>query len=267
MKKYSFLYILLFACYAKTSFAQLQLNKQLTKKEPSLQIPMVHITPVENLFIPVHINTIKPFAVSLKPIVFEKHEDAACAHFKTLKETLVLSAERANNVMANLQWETKYAFYATGFTIESSFEDSLHFVTVNSAPVSKATSFKVNYRLPDHNDYSGLSFYRIKQHNSDTSFIYSNIVSIKGYDVTPFKIYPIPASNKVWIDVVPKQSGNLTIMVYDPTGKIAEQQSFSCTANTHIAPAIDISKLAAGVYQLKVFMPDKSFLTGKFIKE
>jgi hypothetical protein len=267
MKKYSFLYILLFACYAKTSFAQLQVNKQFNKKEPFLHIQMVHITPVESLFMPVHIDTLKRFAVSLKPIVFEKQENAACAHFKSLKETLVLSAERASNIMANLQWETKYAFYATGFTIESSLGDSLHFVTVNSVPVSNATSFKINYHLPNHNDYSGLSFYRIKQHNGNTSFVYSNIVSIKGYDITPFKIYPIPASNKVWIDVVPNQSGNLTIVVYDLTGKITERQFFSCTANMHVTPGINISKLAPGVYQLKVFMPDKSFLTGEFIKQ
>ena len=158
MKKYLFLYVLLFACFAETSFAQLQLNKPPAKKEPLLKIPMVHITPVESLFVPVHIDTIKPFSVSLKPIVFGKHENAACEHFKNFKATLVLSAERANNVMANLQWQTKYAFYATGFTIESSLGDSLHFVPVNSAPVSNATSFKVNYHLPDHNDYSGAFF-------------------------------------------------------------------------------------------------------------
>jgi hypothetical protein len=267
MKKYLFLCLSLFACFAETTFAQLQVNKPLAKKEPLLQIPMVHFTSVKSLFVPVHIDTIKPFSVSLRPIVFGAHENAACEHFKNLKANLVLSAERVNNVMANLQWQTEYAFYATGFTIESSLGDSLHFVPVNSAPVSKATSFKVNYHLPDHNSYSGLSFYRIKQNNSDTGFVYSNIVAVKGYNVTSFKIYPVPAPDKVWINVLPKQSGNLTIMVYDPAGKIVQRQSVSCTGNMHVTPGINISHLAAGVYQLKVFMPDKSFLSGKFIKE
>jgi hypothetical protein len=267
MKTYLFLHVLLFACFAETSFAQLQITKPPAKKEPLLKIPMVHITPVESLFVPVHIDTIKPFSVSLRPIVFGKHENAACEHFKNLKATLVLNAERTNNVMANLQWQTKYAFYATGFTIESSLGDSLHFVPVNSAPVSNTTSFKVNYHLPDHNDYSGLSYYRIKQHNGDSGFAYSNIVAVKGYDVIPFKIYPIPASDKVWVDILPRQSGNLTIIIYDPAGKIAQRQPVSCTANMHITPGINISKLAAGVYQLKIFMPDKTFLSGKFIKE
>lgn len=267
MKIYLFLCVLLFACFAENSFAQLQITKPPAKKEPLLKIPMVNIPTVKSMFVPVHIDTIKPFSVSLKPIVFYKHENAACEHFKSLKATLVLNAERANNAMANLQWQTKYAFYATGFTIESSLGDSLHFVPVNSAAVSNATSFKVNYHLPDHNNFSGLSYYRIKQHNGDTGFVYSNIVAVKGFDITPFKIYPIPASDKVWVDVLPKQSGNLTIMIYDAPGKIAQRQSVSCTANLHVTPVINISKLAAGIYQLKIFMPDKSFLTGKFIKE
>lgn len=267
MKKYLFLYVLLFACFAETSFAQLQVSKPLAKKEPLLQIPMVHITPVSSLFVPVHIDLIKPFSVSLNPIVFGNHENAACEHFKKLKATLVLKAERANDVMANLQWETKYAFYATGFTIERSLADTFHFAPANFAAVSKATSFKVNYNLPDHNDYSGLSFYRVKQHNGDTGFAYSNIVSIKGVEATPLRIYPIPASDKVWIDVLPKQSGNLKIIVYDPAGKVVQQQSISCTENMPVVQSINISKYAAGVYRLKILMPDKSFLNGKFIKE
>ncbi len=267
MKKYFFLYVLLLTSFTEISFAQLQVGNPVAKKAPLLQIPMVHITPVESLFVPVHIDLLKPFTVSLNPITFENHENAACAHFKKLKATLVLSAERANNVTATLNWETKYAYYAAGFEVERSLGDSLHFSSVNFATVSKATNFKINYHLPDGNDYNGLSYYRIKQHNSDTSFAYSNIVAIKGYGLLPFKMYPVPATNKLWIDVSPKQSGNLTIMVYDLAGKMVQQQSVTCTGKGSVEQRIDISKLAAGVYKLTLLMPDKSFLTGKFIKQ
>lgn len=266
MKKYLFLYVFLFACLAEKSIAQLQIIKPPAKKQPLLQIPMVHITTVESRFVPVHIDTVKSFSVSLTPIVFGKHDNAACEHFKSFKASLVLNAERANDETANLQWQTKYAFYATSFGIERSLGDSLHFTTINSAEVSKATNFKINYHLPDNNNYSGLSFYRIKQQNGDTGFVYSNIVSVNGFNVTPFKIYPVPASDKVWVDVSPKQSGKLIMMVYDAEGKVVKQQSIYCTENMLNTQSIDISKFSAGVYQLKIFMPDKSFLNGKFIK-
>jgi hypothetical protein len=268
MKKYFVLYIIVvFACFATTASAQMQINNPPAQKKPLLQIPMVHIAPVSSLFVPVHIDTIKPFAVSLNPIVFGSHENAACAWFKKFKATLVLKAERANDVTANLQWETKYAFYATGFTIERSLGDSLHFTPVNFTIASSGTSFKKNYQLPDDNDYSNISYYRIKQLNRDTGFAYSNIVAVKGYDATLFSIYPVPASDKLWVNVAPKQSGNLEIIVCDAAGKIVQQQSASCTENMRIQQNINISKLSAGVYQLKILMPDKSFLNGKFIKD
>ena len=267
MKKYFVLYVVVFACCAETSYAQLKINNPPTQKKPLLQIPMVHITPVSSRFVPVHTDTVKPFVVSLNPIVFGKHESAACEHFRKLKATLVLNAERANDVMANLQWQTKYAFYATSFNIERSLGDSLHFSAVNFAAASEGSSFKKNYSTPDYNDYSGFSFYRIKQRNGDTGFIYSNIVSIKGVEALPFSIYPNPASNRLWIDVAPKQTGKFAIMVYDPAGKIIQQQSASCTQNNHIVQSLNISKLAAGSYQVKILMPDKTSLSRKFIKQ
>ena len=129
-------------------------------------------------------------------------------------------------------------------------------------PVSKK-----NYHLPDYNNFSGLSFYRVKQRNGDTGFIYSNIVSIKGHEAIPFKIYPVPASEKVWINITPKQSGNLSIMVCDLAGKIIQQQYTTCTGNRSTENSINISKLAAGLYQVRILMPDKTSLAGKFIKE
>ena len=267
MKKYFVLYIAVFACLAETSFAQMKLSNPPAQNKPLLQIPMVHITPVTSLFVPVHINTVKPFVVSLKPIVFGAQESAACEYFKQLKPALVLNAERANHVTANLQWQTKYAFYATGFDIERSLGDSLHFSTVHFATASKGSGFKKNYHLPDYNDYSGPSFYRIKQRNGDTGFIYSNIAAINGVEAVHFKIYPIPASKKVWINVTPKQGGNLVITVYDIAGKLIQQQYASCTGNISNQSSIDISKLATGLYQVRIVMPDNTFITGKFIKE
>ena len=227
----------------------------------------MHITPVSSRFVPVHIDTLKPFIVALNPLVYGKHESAACEYFKKLKPTLVLHAERANAISANLQWQTKYAFYATGFNIERSLGDSLHFSTVHFAAASEGSSFKKNYHLPDYNDYSGLSYYRIKQRNGDTAFMYSNIVAINGVEAVPFKIYPVPATEKVWINITPKQSGNLSIMVCDFAGKIIQQQYTTCVVNRSTESSINISKLAAGLYQVCILMPDKTLLTAKFIKE
>jgi hypothetical protein len=268
MKKYFILYIIgAFVCFATTAFAQMRVSNPLAPKKPLLQIPMVHMTPVSSQFVPVHIDTLKPFVVSLNPIVFGEHESAACVQLKKLKPTLVLDAERANNITANLHWQTKYAFFATGFNIERSLGDSLHFSTVNFAAASNGTSFEKNYHLPDYNDYSGISFYRIKQRNGDTGFVYSNIVAINGAELLSFKMYPNPASDKLWINVAPKQSGDFAIVVSDLSGKVIQQRSGSCTQHTNVVESINVSNLAAGLYQVKILLPDKTFVTGKFVKK
>ena len=86
MKKYFVLCVVVFACFAETSFAQMKMNNPTVQKKPLLQIPMVHITPVSSLFVPVHIDTVKPFVVSLNPIVFGEHESAVCAYFRSLSQ-------------------------------------------------------------------------------------------------------------------------------------------------------------------------------------
>ncbi|WP_018614734.1 T9SS type A sorting domain-containing protein [Segetibacter koreensis] len=270
MRKCLLLYVLLIASFAKTSFAQL-LGVQ---KNRLLQIPTVHITRVSTIFVPVHIDLLKPIVVSLDHKVPANLQQVACDHLKKFEATLILKAERTDQLTASLQWETKYAFYTTGFDIERSLGDSLHFVPVNFAAASKAASFKINYHLPDINEYRSLSFYRIKQRNSDTSFTYSNIVSIKGYEPVPIKvypipikIYPIPATQRIRIEVAPKQSGNAVIMVYDVAGKLVLTESTACTERALAVESIDISKFASGLYQLKILLPNKTFLAGKFIKK
>lgn len=268
MKKYFVICVSVLLYFAQTSFAQLRINNPLAQKKQELILPVQQmIIPASSKIIPVHIDAVKPIVVSINPAELMNKAKTKCASFKNLKPSLVLKAERINNVTANLQWETKYAFYATGFDIEKSLGDSLHFFTVKFAAASKVSSFKKKYQLPDHNDYSSLSFYRIKQHNGDTGLIYSNVVAVKGYDALPFKIYPVPAKDKVWINIAPRQSGKFAIMVYDLAGKAILEQSASCSENIDVVQSINISQLAAGIYQLKLIMPDKSFLTGKFIKE
>ena len=56
-------------------------------------------------------------------------------------------------------------------------------------------------------------------------------------------------------------------MLYDAAGKILLQQSVNCTKNLLLSKSIDVSKLAAGLYQVSVLMPDNTILTGKFIRK
>lgn len=269
MKKYLPLYIGMFVCICESTFAQLKINNASAQKV-QMSLPVVHITPVSTMIKQVKVTEInKPFIVSVNNVQeWTEKIRAQCPFAKAPVPTLTLKAERTNNFKADLQWETKYAFKANGFNIERSSGDSLHFSGVNFAFANADKGFKNNYQLSDNNNYDAVSFYRIKQLNSDTGYLYSNIVAVKGYEVVYFNIYPNPVSSgKVWIEATAKLNGIATIILYDASGKIVEQQSVNCTKSVTIKKSFDAGQLASGAYQVKILMPDETFIAGKFIKE
>ena len=267
MKKYLLLIVLALVCTVQTVRAQSQAGNTSKKNELPMPYPDKLVKQASSLIIPAHIPEIKtPFVVSLSNTRdFISEARAKCASQKS--PTLILHAERINKFTANLKWETKYAYKASGFNIERSLVDTSHFENINFALAKPGAGIKRDYQLPDRNDYSGVSFYRIKQLNSDAGYMYSNIVAVKGDDVMPVKIYPNPASEMISIEVLAKQSGNLTIDIYDASGKIIQHQVSDCTKDMAILRSFDVSKFASGVYQVKILMPDKTFLAGKFIKD
>ena len=267
MKKYLPFCIGLLVCIAETTFGQLKINNASNQKI-KMSLPVVHITPVS--IKQVHVPEMKkPLVVSVNNVQeWAAKMRAQCPLSKSPVPTLTLKAERTNNFNADLQWETKNAFKAKEFNIERSLGDTAHFVSINLALASAGSGVKKEYQLPDRNDYSGISFYRIKQLNRDTSYLYSNIVLVNGYDSQLFIIYPNPVtSGKIWIEATAKSRGNALIILYDPLGKIIEQQFVTCEKNGAIQKTFEVSHFASGVYQVKILMPDKTSLAGKFIKE
>lgn len=272
MKKYLFFCIPALVILPQNAEAQLQIPKLPAQKRPEMLFAFPAIQSAEKKVMSVyidsvHIDLLKPTLVSLDMTNLTNKTKEKCAFAKTLKPTLTLEAERTHNSTIHLQWETKYAFKASGFNIEISPADTFHFVTVNFARASSKTNFIKKYHLPDYNDYSGISFYRIKQLNSDTTHTYSNIVSVKGYDAIPFKMYPNPVSDRLWIEITARHRGNAFITIYDATGKILHYSSTTCTEKRLVLQSINVSKLATGFYQVSILMPDKTFLTSKFVKE
>ena len=269
MKKYLFLFIAALVCAVQMAIAQTQVNTLQKRKELPMPFPDKLVKPASTVIIPAHIPEIKKPSVASLPNL-QDHIDnylARCPSHKSPGQTIVLNAERANNLEANLKWETKYAFKASGFNIERSLADTFHFQNINFELAKPGTSIKKNYQLPDRNDYNGISFYRIKQINNGNDYIYSNIVSVKGYQAVGLRIYPNPSSAGISVEMLATQTGDIVIAIYDPSGKIMQRQVLNGTKDVMIVKAFDVSKFTPGAYQVKIIMPDNTFLSGKFIKE
>ena len=273
MKTYTLLCIAALACAVQTASAQRQ---ALYRTEHSaLPMPFADklVKPASDYIIPAHIPELKkPFVVSQQNNInsvrdFINKTAAQCLLQKSPAPTIELNAERINNSKANVKWQTKYAAKAAGFNIERSLADTFHFMTVNFAAVNPAGGIKKNYETPDLNEYTGVSFYRIKQLNRDTTYTYSNVVAVEGYNVPVFKIYPNPTFKNVTVEFRAEQTGNVSIDIYDLSGKVMKHYSLDCIRNTVVRKDLDVAPILPGSYQVKIIMPDKTFLASRFIKQ
>ena len=179
--------------------------------------------------------------------------------------TLQLEGERNSNEKVGLKWETANGFDNRVFDVERSLGDTMNFEKINFVWANERNAINNKYRLPDNNDYTESSYYRVKLFLNDGRFIYSNIAAVKGYDNTFFTLYPNPASRKLIINLTSKEKGNATIMVYDASGKMVQQQSSFLTVGYGVAE-VDVTKMPVGLYTVKMVMPGKQIHTGKFLK-
>jgi hypothetical protein len=116
---------------------------------------------------------------------------------------LQLKGQRTNNEKVQLQWETKAEYNNKGFVLErqsiynAALYDSLVFVT------GAGTSYtKSEYNFTDLNNFTGNSFYRVRQVDFDGHFTYSNIVLVEGY------------ASKFEVSVAPNPSFNNNVRFY-----------------------------------------------------
>ena len=178
------------------------------------------------------------------------------------KSTILLDGQRTSDEQVGLEWKTTNAYYSDAFDIERSLGDTLHFEKVNFV-WAKGNKAKEKYQLPDNNDYSELSYYRIRMVMMDGSSRYSNIAAVRGYGI--LSLYPNPSSANVSIILSSKVQGTGKISITDGAGKTVQQYS-SPIIEGYNQKDLDIARLSAGVYIITVTLPDKQMRVRKLIK-
>ncbi|HRI24661.1 MAG TPA: S8 family serine peptidase [Ferruginibacter sp.] len=157
---------------------------------------------------------------------------------------LSFEAAKQNN-KALLSWITSGEMNLREFIVERS-TDGNRYTSIGMVP-AKNTAGNNYYSLNDLQPIDGLNYYRLQMIDRDGIYRYSPIrklnFSSAGEDVM---IYPNPVTgSRVFI----ASSGNTTgAILYDAAGKLIRQFSLQGRNNT-----LNLSGIAKGVYQLKVF--------------
>ncbi|REA63187.1 hypothetical protein DSL64_06115 [Dyadobacter luteus] len=153
--------------------------------------------------------------------------------------------------VANLNWRTTEESNNTGFEIQRSANardwNAIGFVeNQTEGGNSKGT---LTYRFTDATPLKGINYYRLKQIDADGSYMLSSIVSLRFEDGKgSLFVYPNPVVNGRLTLSLP-QSGEFTLSIYNISG--VEVQKLKQSETT-----VDVSKLATGMYVMKVTYPN-----------
>lgn len=165
-----------------------------------------------------------------------------------LPVNLVSFEAMKQNKKVLLQWKTENELNADKYIVERSV-DGFNYMEIGT--VLAFNNGNTNYySLQDIQPGQGINFYRLKMIDKDGTFRYSPVRKVDfsnaGYDIT---VYPNPVTNeKLFIS----SSGNLNkAALFDATGKIIRTFLLKGLSNS-----LDLSGIAKGVYQLRIFTGD-----------
>jgi ELWxxDGT repeat protein len=166
-----------------------------------------------------------------------------------------LNAQQCNATVVCLNWTTANEVNVSHFEIERS-ENGRVFTSIRNLQAGNLTAN--SYTVTD--DISALlsktaMYYRLKQVDKDGKLNYSNITVIRLSPYQQVSIYPVPATDK--INITGFENARV-IQLFDVHGKNI--------VSTAASSSIDVSKLAKGMYVMKVLLKSGSITKLKFIK-
>ncbi|HYF31067.1 MAG TPA: T9SS type A sorting domain-containing protein [Chitinophagaceae bacterium] len=180
---------------------------------------------------------------------------------------LLFDGNRLNEALVNLKWQTANEINNSGFEVERSLGNSSHFEKIAFVPAHAGSTVIRNYYLDDVNDYSGVSYYRLKQIDIDGRYTYSLMVAVKGYPRnTDLTLYPNPVQDMLHLSFEMPVNASAIVTVYDVSGRPVLQQKMQFKKGINVKH-IAVAALIPGVYLVKLEAANHAVHSARFIKQ
>lgn len=179
-------------------------------------------------------------------------------------DLITFSGTLQNGLFTLLKWKTDAEVNVDGFDVERSTNGS----TYNKIGFVKAKGYGLTYSLNDNeilNQTSQVVYYRLKIIDNNGEFKYSNSIYVTlPVNKAIITIAPNPTSNNLNGNITSPASGNVTLKIYDITGRIVlETNNFIKKGNNSINQ--NITKLSSGLYIVEI-SGNSIFARSKFQK-
>ena len=174
----------------------------------------------------------------------------------TVPVTLMNFTGEKAGVANRLNWSTATETNNKGFELQRSADGSnfsmLSFVASKAEGGNSVNA--LSYQYIDEKPLKATNYYRLKQVDKDGRSAYSNIVALKGTDISSFtvtNVYPNPARNILNTVISAPTAGKVTIAITDLSGKFISMQTVEVVRGDNQVRT-PVAELASGTYMLKV---------------
>ena len=178
-------------------------------------------------------------------------------------EWLSFEAQRNSADWVQLDWATASEENNQGFELERMLEGESDFSPIAWVDGQGNSQQRTDYQYMDQNDFSGISYYRIKQLDQDGQFSYSLIRAVSGQaKLGNLALFPNPTSQDLFIrlDRIEDQKANLRL--YAANGQVVLEKT-AFLENNYL---LQLNDLPAGAYLLQIQLEDGRSFTRKLTK-
>jgi hypothetical protein len=145
-----------------------------------------------------------------------------------IQTKLWFNARRTGNTNVYVYWKTNPEKLVRYFIVQRRLSTETNFTerdTVASLVNGGISLSDLNYSTNDPNNFTGISFYRLKVVNLDTSYFYSNIVAVGGNPGGPLNLlWPNPTNDVFWVSCDPVWKVEF-IVIWNALGQKVRQVS------------------------------------------
>lgn len=165
-----------------------------------------------------------------------------------------------------VQWATASETNNAFFTVERS-TDGASFTELGTVSAVGNSTTRSDYTYIDENPLTGMSYYRVKQTDTDSKFEFSPMVGVSYGDHLKFEIektYPSLADESVNLSVNSDEESIVTVKIFDAASALDKTFTASLQKGNNIINE-DVKALKAGVYYIIIEKKGVKTLS-KFIK-
>lgn len=149
-----------------------------------------------------------------------------------------------------LNWTTSTETNNDFFEIEKSYN------LINYKSIAKIDGNGNTHQLNEYSYYDydikyGIVYYRLKQTDFNGKYTYSDIISLEiknPYSVNIKNIYPVPASNRIFIEFSAETNSDITYYISDVNGKIVKSGIINSAKTRSLIQINELDRINNGVY-------------------